>query len=60
MMMLKQPTGQSSAELLPESENRFFRREVDFEMTFVKNATGQVTGLIIRQVGAEYPAKKIK
>lgn len=60
MMTLKQPTGQSSAELLPESENQFFRREVDFEMTFVKNATGQVTGLIIRQGGAEYPAKKIK
>jgi len=59
-MTLKQPTGQSSAELLPESENQFFRREVDFEMTFVKNDVGQVTGLIIRQGGAEYPAKKIK
>ncbi|MGI8838783.1 MAG: serine hydrolase [Pyrinomonadaceae bacterium] len=59
-MTLKQPTGQSSAELLPESENQFFRRDVDFEMTFVKNDAGQVTGLIIRQGGAEYRAKKIK
>jgi hypothetical protein len=29
-------------------------------MTFVKNDAGQVTGLIIRQGEAEYPAKKIK
>lgn len=59
-MTLKQPTGQSSAELLPESENQFFRREVDFEMTFIKNDADQVTGLIIRQGRAEYRAKKIK
>jgi CubicO group peptidase (beta-lactamase class C family) len=60
MMTLKQPTGESNAELLPESETRFFRRDVDFEMTFVKSDTGQATGLIIRQDGAEYRAKKIK
>ncbi len=60
MMTIKQPTGESSAELLPESETKFFRRDVDFEMTFVKNNEGQTTGLIIRQEGAEYRAKKIK
>ena len=60
MMTLKQPTGESSAELFPESENKFFRRDVDFEMTFVKSDTGQTTGLIIRQDGTEYRAKKIK
>lgn len=59
-MTLKQPTGQSTAELLPESENQFFRREVDFEMTFIKNDADQVTGLIIRQGRAEFRAKKIK
>ena len=60
MMTLKQPTGESSAELLPESETQFFRRDVDFEMTFVKNDAGQATGLIIRQDGTEFRAKKIK
>lgn len=60
MMTLKQPTGESSAELLPESETQFFRRDIDFEMTFVKNDGGQAIGLIIRQEGAEYRAKKIK
>ncbi len=60
MMTLKQPTGESIAELLPEAENKFFRRDVDFEMTFIKNDAGQTTGLIIRQDGAEYRAKKVK
>jgi CubicO group peptidase (beta-lactamase class C family) len=59
-MTLKQPTGESGAELLPESETQFFRRDVDFQMTFVKNNEGQTTGLIIRQEGAEYRARKIK
>ena len=59
-MTLKQPSGQSSAELLPESENQFFRRDVDFEMTFVKNDADQVTGLVIRQGRAEFRGKKIK
>ncbi len=60
VMTLKQPTGESSAELLPESELRFFRREVDFEMTFEINNSGQATGLVIRQDGTQYRAKKIK
>jgi hypothetical protein len=59
-MTLKQPTGESSNELLPESEKRFFRREIDFEMTFETNDSGQATGLVIRQDGAQYRAKKIK
>lgn len=60
LMTLKQPTGESSAELLPESEKKFFRREVDFEITFVTNDSGRATGLVIRQDGTEYQAKKIK
>jgi CubicO group peptidase (beta-lactamase class C family) len=60
LMTLKQPTGESSSELLPESESKFFRREIDFEMTFIKNEAGKVTQLVINQDGAEYRAKKIK
>ena len=60
VMTLKQPTGESSAELLPESELRFFRREVDFEITFEINDSGKATGLVIRQDGSVYRAKKIK
>ncbi len=58
-MELKQPGGVSKAELLPESNNKFFRREIDFDITFVRNEKGRVTELIMRQEGEEYRAKKI-
>lgn len=57
---LKQPSGQTKAELVPESENRFFRRDVDLEILFVKNEKGQVTHLTFFQEGQELRAKKIK
>jgi len=59
IMELKQPGGVSKAELLPESNNKFFRREIDFDITFVRNEKGLVTELIMRQEGEEYRAKKI-
>ena len=59
IMELKQPGGVSKAELLPESNNKFFRREIDFDITFVRNEKGRVTELIMRQEGEEYHAKKI-
>jgi len=58
-MELKQPGSVSKAELLPESNNKFFRREIDFDITFVRNEKGLVTELIMRQEGEEYRAKKI-
>jgi CubicO group peptidase (beta-lactamase class C family) len=59
IMELKQPGGASKAELLPESDNKFFRRELDFDITFVRNEKGRVTELIMRQEGEEYRGKKI-
>jgi CubicO group peptidase (beta-lactamase class C family) len=57
---LKQPTGQSKAELYPESEAKFFRKDVDVEVTFIKDETGRVTRLVFRQDGQELRAKRIK
>ena len=57
---LKQPTGQSKAELYPESETKFFRKDVDVEVIFVKDETNRVTHLIFRQEGQELRAKRIK
>jgi CubicO group peptidase (beta-lactamase class C family) len=57
---LKQPTGQSKAVLYSESETRFFRKDVDVEVSFVKDATGRVTHLIFHQEGQELRAKRIK
>lgn len=57
---LKQPTSVSKAELYPESETKFFRKDVDVEVTFVKDETGRVTHLIFRQDGQDLRAKRIK
>jgi len=58
--LMAQATGQPSAELFPESETKFFLRVVDAQITFTKDANGQVTGLVLRQGGRDIPAKKIK
>jgi hypothetical protein len=58
-LMLK-PTGQPQAELFAESETVFFPKVVEATITFVIDAQGQVTGLVLRQGGHDTPAKKIK
>ena len=54
-----QATSQSRLEIFPESETTFFLEEVDAQITFVKNASGTVTHLIMHQ-GGDVEAKKIK
>ena len=34
--------------LVPLSDTRFFAKETETEMTFVKNEKGQVTGVVLR------------
>ncbi len=57
---LKQPTGQSKAVIYPQSETRFFRKDVDVEVSFVKDEMGRVTHLIFHQEGQELRAKRVK
>lgn len=54
-----QPTGQRKAELFPESETKFFFKVVDAQVTFVKDAAGKVTRLVLHQ-GGDHEAKRIK
>jgi CubicO group peptidase (beta-lactamase class C family) len=54
-----QATGQPRAEIFPESETEFFLKAVEAQLTFVKDATGKVTQLILHQ-GGDHEAKKIK
>ncbi len=58
--LMAQATGQPSAELFPESETKFFLRVVDAQITFEKDASGRVTGLILHQGGRNIPARRIK
>lgn len=57
---LKQPTGQSKSELYPESETRFFRKDVDVEVTFYRDVSGRVTHLIFCQDGQDYRVNRVK
>lgn len=48
-----QPTGQPAFELMPESETKFFHEEGTLHISFVKDAHGIVTQLILHQQDLE-------
>jgi serine-type D-Ala-D-Ala carboxypeptidase/endopeptidase len=58
--LMVQLTGQTFLEVFPESETDFFYREVDAQLTFVKDQAGEVTGLILHQNGQNPEAKRVK
>ncbi len=53
-------TGQSFLEIIPESETEFFLKVVDAQLTFVKNAKGEVTAVILHQAGMDQRATRMK
>jgi hypothetical protein len=55
-----QSTGGRTLRLWPESERDFFLREVDVQLTFVRDASGAVTGLVVHQLGRDRPAPKVR
>ncbi len=57
-MELKQPTGKTKTQLYPESELKFFRKDAEVVITFVKDKTGQVTHLIFTQDGQDFRVNK--
>jgi len=52
-----QPNG---VPLLPESETNFFHPVQDIQVSFTKDASGQVIEMTLRLNGREFHAKKIK
>ena len=46
--------------LWPESSNDFFVKEVDAQITFTRDASGAVNGLVLHQYGRDRPAPKIR
>ena len=52
------PTGQPVLRLWAESETRFFLKEVDAVIEFVKDGSGEVTGLVLHQNGRDIPGKR--
>lgn len=53
-------TGQSFLEIFPESETNFFYKVVDAQISFVKDADGKTTGLVLHQNGIDKRAGRIK
>ncbi|HSK10098.1 MAG TPA: serine hydrolase [Vicinamibacterales bacterium] len=57
---MSQATGQGKVEIFAASETEFFLKVVDAGLTFVKDAAGKVTGLVLHQNGRDMQAAKIK
>ena len=55
-----QATGQPKFPLYAESENDFFFKVTDAQITFVKDATGKVDSIVLHQGGANIPGKRMK
>ncbi|MGH7446867.1 MAG: DUF3471 domain-containing protein, partial [Longimicrobiales bacterium] len=55
-----QPTGQSKLPLFAESEDRFFLRAVNAQVSFTRAPSGEVTALVLHQGGRERSARKVR
>ena len=58
--LFAQATGQQTFPIFAESETEFFLRVVDAQVSFTKDDSGAVTGMILHQNGANQPARKIR
>lgn len=57
---LTQVAGQPKFEILPESDHDFFLKAYDAQMSFVTDARGRATELIVHQEGETVHAKRIE
>ena len=58
--LFAQGTGQPAFRLWPETEVDFFIKEVDAQVTFVRDAQGVVTALVLHQGGQDQRAPKVR
>lgn len=56
--LMSQATGQKAIVLTPKSSDVFLLREVDTQITFTRDASGAVAGLILYQAGRDRVARK--
>ncbi len=56
--LMAQATGQQAFELHAESESRFFLTVVDAQVTFTRDASGSVDGLVLHQGGRDTRAAR--
>lgn len=53
-----QVTGQPAFKILPETDYKFFAKEVDISIEFIENENGEVNEFIFKQMGLEIIAKR--
>jgi D-alanyl-D-alanine-carboxypeptidase/D-alanyl-D-alanine-endopeptidase len=53
-----QATAQPRFEIFPEKQDEFFLKVVDAQISFIRDATGQVTHLVLQQNGRDQKAPK--
>ncbi len=54
------PTGQEKVPVFAESETKFFLRVAEAQISFTKDDSGAVTGLVLHQGGRERPGQRVK
>ncbi|WP_257659281.1 serine hydrolase [Parapedobacter lycopersici] len=52
-------TGQDKVALFPESESKFFMKDIDAQLDFVKDEKGKVTKVVLYQDGGIYQAPRL-
>ena len=52
-------TGQRSLPIFAESDTKFFARAVDAQISFVTDAKGHATSLVLHQGGGDHPMRRI-
>jgi D-alanyl-D-alanine carboxypeptidase len=55
---ITQVTNQGPVEILAETDDKFFAKDIDAQIRFVKDADGKASQLVIMQGGRETPAKR--
>lgn len=58
--LLMHATGGATLRLWPETRTEFFLQERDATITFTRDASGSVTGLVVHQFDHDRPARKVR
>lgn len=59
-LFVRSTTGAAPLHLWPERGGDFFVNEVDAQITFTRDGSGAVTGLVLHQYGRDRPARKLR
>ncbi len=57
-LYIRSSTSSAAVQLWPESNNDFFAKVADAQVTFVRDANGAVSGLVLHQFGRDRPAQR--